>query len=162
MSPLRTSTLSRSVDFLITLYRQLAPEFKRSSCHFLLQVTYNFYGSDVDLTAVFSNPGGLGSFVRWRVRLMERAVRQLELGSGEDAPEYVTQVGRAGVDQGTGACLWQTGRGRFSVQRQSRVRGGGGRDAFRGEVGEWRLDPGLTARGVEVPEQALGCKGCTA
>lgn len=81
-------------------------------------MTYNFYGSDVDLTAVFSNPGGLGSFVRWRVRLMERAVRQLALGSGEDTPECVTQVGRAGVaaraGAGPGEAYGKQG-GRFSI-----------------------------------------------
>ncbi|GFR50148.1 hypothetical protein Agub_g12310 [Astrephomene gubernaculifera] len=52
-------------------------------------VTYNYYGTDVDLQSVLSGPGGVASFVRWRVKLMEQAVALLEFEGGI---EHVMQV----------------------------------------------------------------------
>ncbi|GIL57747.1 hypothetical protein Vafri_12894 [Volvox africanus] len=52
-------------------------------------VTYNYYGSELDLGSVFGSPGGVATFVRWRVKLMEQAVGLLDFEGGF---EHVTQV----------------------------------------------------------------------
>ncbi|KAG2454658.1 hypothetical protein HYH02_000498 [Chlamydomonas schloesseri] len=52
-------------------------------------VTYNYYGTGVDLNSVMGSPGGVATFVRWRVRLMEQAVAALDWERGV---EHVTQV----------------------------------------------------------------------
>ncbi|GIL90876.1 hypothetical protein Vretimale_17158 [Volvox reticuliferus] len=52
-------------------------------------VTYNYYGSELNLESVFGSPGGVATFVRWRVKLMEQAVGLLDFEGGF---EYVTQV----------------------------------------------------------------------
>ncbi|EFJ48320.1 hypothetical protein VOLCADRAFT_60677 [Volvox carteri f. nagariensis] len=52
-------------------------------------LTYNYYGSDLDLQSVFGSPGGVATFVRWRVKLMEQAVGLLDFEGGV---EHVTQV----------------------------------------------------------------------
>ncbi|KAG2483679.1 hypothetical protein HYH03_017482 [Edaphochlamys debaryana] len=52
-------------------------------------VTYNMYGAGVDMDSVLSGPAGVATFVRWRVGLMEGAVRELEFDRGV---ECVTQV----------------------------------------------------------------------
>lgn len=47
-------------------------------------VTYNFYGF-VNTDEVFTKYGGVDKFVRWRVRLMERAIERLDFESGVES-----------------------------------------------------------------------------
>ncbi|KAG2436470.1 hypothetical protein HXX76_006772 [Chlamydomonas incerta] len=73
-------------------------------------VTYNYYGTGVDLNAVMGSPGGVATFVRWRVRLMEQAVALLDFERGV---EHVTQVHDYG-----GASLFRMDAGVKAASRE--------------------------------------------
>jgi hypothetical protein len=95
--------LRTALGFLVTTGGPLA----RARAVAARAVTYNYYGHDVDLESVFGSPGGVATFVRWRVKLMEQAVGLLDFECGM---EHVTQVDGLGRRQAVGTGSPMMGR----------------------------------------------------